>query len=116
MQKNRALGGQASRETDGYGIDLKWQGTKSNWRRRSGLAGERRRRRERVDAQARASGHGDPVDTQIDADLLADTAEDQNNTEAIVITADGDGVHVDGCDLPRCPVCALVMVRMEVHR
>lgn len=41
MQKNRALGGQASRETDGYGIDLKWQGTKSNWRCRSGLAGVR---------------------------------------------------------------------------
>ena len=127
VSKNYALSGQASRETDGYGIDLKWHGTKSNWRQFAGLAGIRRQRRERADAKLRRVAYGDDADAQMDADLLDQVGcdcfdcwalrttmawflEDEDDDGlpygADAVTFDDDGAHVDGCDLPRCPECA----------
>lgn len=104
MSKNYALSGQASRETDGYGIDLKWRGTKSNWRQFAGLAGIRRQRRERADAKLREVADASPSDAELSADRWSDYDDHWLRADAVIF--DDEGAHVDGCDLPRCPECA----------
>ena len=95
-----------------------------------GLAGIRRQRRERSDAKLREAAYGDAADAQMDADLLKqvgcdcfecwalrttmawfleDEYDDGLPYDVDSVTFDDDGAHIDGCDLPRCPVCAETM-------
>ena len=111
MSKNYGLAGQAARETDGYGIDLKLHGLKSNWRAFGGLSGIRRQRRERAAHAMNASAYGGAIDDKIDADLACgcDDCTTPVAPTPVSVTFDADGAHVDNCDLPRCPECAEIL-------
>lgn len=127
MSKNYGLAGQAARETDGYGMDLKMHGLKSNWRAFSGLAGIRRQRRERAAQKLLDAAHGEPLGMTVAPKPAACQCfecwayratlewwlEDDDNDgmpySAETVTFDSDGAHVDNCDLPRCPECAEIL-------